>query len=508
MIAMPDPTTFNVLPWRPEDGAGVARMFADVQTPEGRPYEGDPRHVLRRAEERAKDMGFDVFNVGPELEYYLFRDNRAHRGPRRGRLLRPHDARRRLRRPPRHGARARAARHRRRVLPPRGRPVPARDRHALRERAEDGRRLHDLPHHGQGVRAQVRLARDVHAQAAVRPERLRHAHAPVAVQGRPQRVLRRRTTSTSCSDIGKAFIAGQLRHAREICSDLRPVGELLQAARAGLRGAGLRRLEPPQPLRARARPALPPRQGERDPDGAARAGPRVQPVPDVRGAAAGRPRGHRARLRAARADGEEPLPPLARTSAAGSASSSCRRRSARRSRSPPSPSSCCGRSASTSSTATSRSSARSGRTTASRSLRGSSSATWRSCSAGASAPPSSSAWELRRPPHPAADVDHGRRDDHRAHHERVQQDAEGDDEADLREHDERQHGERAERPGEHDPGAGDDGAGDGEAAQRALAGAVLAAPPRAPAPSGRCCSRSPARRGRRTPAAAASVRRR
>ena len=50
------------------------------------------------------------FNVGPELEYYLFRDNRSHRGPRRGRLLRPHDARRRLRRPPRHGARARAAR--------------------------------------------------------------------------------------------------------------------------------------------------------------------------------------------------------------------------------------------------------------------------------------------------------------------------------------------------------------------------------------------------------------
>ena len=110
MIAMPDPTTFNVLPWRPDDGAGVARMFADVKTPEGRPYEGDPRHVLRSAEERAKEMGFDVFNVGPELEYYLFRDNRSHRGPRRGRLLRPHDAGRRLRRAPRHGARARAAR--------------------------------------------------------------------------------------------------------------------------------------------------------------------------------------------------------------------------------------------------------------------------------------------------------------------------------------------------------------------------------------------------------------
>ena len=52
MIALPDPTTFAVLPWRPEgEGQGVARMFADIQTPERRPYEGDPRHVLRRAEQ-------------------------------------------------------------------------------------------------------------------------------------------------------------------------------------------------------------------------------------------------------------------------------------------------------------------------------------------------------------------------------------------------------------------------------------------------------------------------
>src|ERR671914_757542 len=65
MIAMPDPATFAVLPWRPEDkGGGVTRMFADIRTPEGEPYEGDPRHILRRAEQRMKDMGFDHFNVG------------------------------------------------------------------------------------------------------------------------------------------------------------------------------------------------------------------------------------------------------------------------------------------------------------------------------------------------------------------------------------------------------------------------------------------------------------
>lgn len=73
MIAMPDPSTFAVLPWRPEE-QGVGRMFCDVLTPERTPYEGDPRHVLRRALERATEMGFDTFNVGPELEYFLFKD--------------------------------------------------------------------------------------------------------------------------------------------------------------------------------------------------------------------------------------------------------------------------------------------------------------------------------------------------------------------------------------------------------------------------------------------------
>src|SRR3954463_7701275 len=48
MIALPDPSTYAIIPWRPEE-QGVARTFFDVQTPERTPYEGDPRHVLRRA---------------------------------------------------------------------------------------------------------------------------------------------------------------------------------------------------------------------------------------------------------------------------------------------------------------------------------------------------------------------------------------------------------------------------------------------------------------------------
>src|ERR1700721_2851311 len=76
MIAMPDPSTFVSLPWRPNE-AGVARMFCDIQTPERTPYEGDPRHVLRRAVQRAERMGFDHFYVGPELEYFYFRDSKS-----------------------------------------------------------------------------------------------------------------------------------------------------------------------------------------------------------------------------------------------------------------------------------------------------------------------------------------------------------------------------------------------------------------------------------------------
>jgi glutamine synthetase len=81
MIAMPDASTFAVLPWRPsEGGGGVGRMFCDVVTPDRQPYEGDPRHVLRRALQRAEAMGFDAFNVGPELEFFYFRNAKPENG--------------------------------------------------------------------------------------------------------------------------------------------------------------------------------------------------------------------------------------------------------------------------------------------------------------------------------------------------------------------------------------------------------------------------------------------
>ena len=75
MFALPDPTTFNILPWRPRQNA-VARMFCDILTPDGTPFEGDPRFVLRQNLESASRMGYTYY-VSPELEYFYFKDSKS-----------------------------------------------------------------------------------------------------------------------------------------------------------------------------------------------------------------------------------------------------------------------------------------------------------------------------------------------------------------------------------------------------------------------------------------------
>ena len=74
MVALPDPDTFQLLPWRPKEHRAVARMFCDILKPGGEPFKGDPRYVLKRNLKRAADMGY-TFYVGPELEYFYFRDS-------------------------------------------------------------------------------------------------------------------------------------------------------------------------------------------------------------------------------------------------------------------------------------------------------------------------------------------------------------------------------------------------------------------------------------------------
>ena len=70
MYLHPDLDTFEIFPWRPQQGK-VARLICDVYNPDGTPFIGDPRYVLKRAVKRAADMGY-TFQVGPECEFFLF----------------------------------------------------------------------------------------------------------------------------------------------------------------------------------------------------------------------------------------------------------------------------------------------------------------------------------------------------------------------------------------------------------------------------------------------------
>ena len=75
MVAMPDPATFEFLPWRPKERP-VARMFCDIIQPDGSPYEGDPRYVFKRVLAKAAEKGY-TFYIGPELEYFYFENNES-----------------------------------------------------------------------------------------------------------------------------------------------------------------------------------------------------------------------------------------------------------------------------------------------------------------------------------------------------------------------------------------------------------------------------------------------
>jgi glutamine synthetase len=75
MLAQPDPSTFQILPWRGEIDP-TARMFCDILTPDGQPAAADPRNVLRRALAKANDLGFS-FYIHPEIEFYLLKSSQV-----------------------------------------------------------------------------------------------------------------------------------------------------------------------------------------------------------------------------------------------------------------------------------------------------------------------------------------------------------------------------------------------------------------------------------------------
>ena len=200
MYFHPDPATFQVLPWGERESGRTARIICDVADPDGTPFAGDPRVQLKKVLADAKAEGYEM-SVGPEAEFFLFK-----RGEENRPTLDPHDhasyfdvypddlARGHA---PRHRGRAHEPRLQPRGVAPRGRDRPARDRLPSRRRAHDRRQPRHVPLGRQARRRAQRHPRDVHAEAAVRRERLGHAHQPVALARR--RRTRSSTRATSCS---------------------------------------------------------------------------------------------------------------------------------------------------------------------------------------------------------------------------------------------------------------------------------------------------------------------
>ena len=276
-------------------------------------------------------MGFDTFNVGPELEYFLFRDSRSTEVLDEGGYfdLTTLDAGSDVRRETvlaleQLGIHVEYTHHE--VGP---------SQHEIDMRYADALKMADDCMTYRITVKEYAMKYGWHATFMPKPlfgenGSGMHTHQSLFKDGK--NAFYDPDDQYFLSDVGKAFIAGQLKHAREICSIFAQWVNSYKRLVPGLRGAGLRGLVAAQPLGARARAAVSPGHREGDAHGAALPGPGVQPLPDVRRAAAGGPRGDREGLRAARADGEEPLPPAPARSAGAWASSSCRRASARRSR--------------------------------------------------------------------------------------------------------------------------------------------------------------------------------
>ena len=268
MVAIPDPATFQVMP-RPVDehghelGAKVARLICDVVTPDGTPYEGDPRYVLRAALDRMRKLGFDAFNVGPELEYFLFEDDKDTKTIDEGGYfaMTAQDAATEIRNDTIH------------ALESVGIPIEyhhhevAPSQHEIDMRYADALAMAD---HTITYRLIVKEVATWHGYyATFMPKPLfgengsgMHTHMSLFKGGRNQFFDAKDPHHLSKAAKGSSPASSRPR-ARDVG---RPgaVGQLVQAARPRLRGAGLCRLVAAQPLGPRPDPALQARRGAGD----------------------------------------------------------------------------------------------------------------------------------------------------------------------------------------------------------------------------------------------------
>ncbi len=220
MIAKPDPNTFVILPWRSEDDAGVARMICDVYQPDGTPYEGCPRVALRRALKKASDLGY-TFYVGPELEYFYFKNDKGTEPLDAGGYfdLTPLDVASDLRRDTIT------------ILEKLGIPVEyshhevAPSQHEIDLRYADALTMADAAMTYRLVVKEVAMKHGVYATFMPKPMfgengSGMHTHQSLFKGGR--NAFFDANDKYHLSDVAKAYIAGLLFHAREICSVVAP----------------------------------------------------------------------------------------------------------------------------------------------------------------------------------------------------------------------------------------------------------------------------------------------
>jgi len=216
MIAMPDPSTFAILPWRANDGGPIARMFCDVLTPEGEHYEGDPRWALKRNLQRAERLGY-VYNTGPELEYFYFKDSKDTVRLDEGGYfsLTQHDVASNLRRDTvlaleAVGIRVEYSHHE--VAP---------SQHEIDLRYSDALTMADAAMTYRLIVKEIAAKHGLYATFMPKPifgENGSGMHVHQSLFKGDRNVFFDARDAYHLSPVGRSFIAGLLRHAREICA--------------------------------------------------------------------------------------------------------------------------------------------------------------------------------------------------------------------------------------------------------------------------------------------------
>ena len=304
MLARPDAGTFQITPTAADNAeGGVARMFCDIHSPDGRPFWGDPRFVLRRNLDKASERGF-TFYVHPEMEFFVFKNAESASPIDAGGYfdLTPADATQELRRDTiavleRLGIPVEFSHHE--VSP---------SQHEIDLRHADALTMADSVITFRNVVKQIAAERGMYATFMPKPTTDLSGsgmHTHMSLFEGDQNAFYDSAEEYHLSKVAKAFIAGLLVHCSRDHSRNQSMGELVQATdhRARLPGAGGPRLcvlGPSQPFRVDKGSHVQAAEGPVHPHRAPFSRSGMQPISRLLADARRRPQGHRRGVRATR----------------------------------------------------------------------------------------------------------------------------------------------------------------------------------------------------------------